>query len=56
MVGKGESILNLQDETATYVSKGKRGVDNQPSSVRQGDDNIILGNDIDWSNGVKFSD
>lgn len=56
MVGKGESILNLQDETATYVSKGKRGVDNQPSSVRQDDDNIILGNDIDWSNGVKFSD
>ncbi len=56
MVGKGTSILNLQDETATYVSKGKRGVDNQPSSVRQDDDNIILGNDIDWSNGIKFSD
>lgn len=56
MVGKGESIINFNRGTGTLVTKGKRGVDNQPSSVRPDDDNVILGNDIDWTNGVKFSD
>lgn len=56
MVGKGESIINFNRGTGTLVTKGKRGVDNQPSSVAPGDDNVILGNDTDWTNGVKFSD
>lgn len=56
MVGKGESIINFNRGTGTLVTKGKRGVDNQPSSVRPDDDNVILGNDIDWTNGMKFSD
>lgn len=56
MVGKGESIINFNRGTGTLVTKGKRGVDNQPSSVRPDDDNVILGNDIDWTNGMRFSD
>lgn len=56
MVGKGESIINFNRGTGTLVTKGKRGVDNQPSSVRPDDNNVILGNDIDWTNGVRFSD
>lgn len=56
MVGKGESIVNLNNETATYINKGKKGVDNQPSSVDENDDNVILGNDIDWITGERFSD
>lgn len=56
MVGKGESIINFNRGTGTLVTKGKKGVDNQPSSVAPGDDNVILGNDTDWTNGVKFSD
>lgn len=56
MVGKGESIINFNRGTGTLVTKGKKGVDNQPSSVRPNDDNVILGNDIDWTNGMRFSD
>lgn len=56
LVGKGESIIDYTNGTGTLVTKGKVGVDNQPSSVRQEDNNVIAGNDIDWSNGMKFSD
>lgn len=56
MVGKGESIINFNRGTGTLITKGVRGVDNQPSSVKPNDDNIILGNDVDWTNGMKFSD
>lgn len=56
LVGKGESIIDYTNGTGTLVTKGKIGVDNQPSSVRRDDDNVIAGNDIDWSNGMKFSD
>ena len=56
MVGKGESIVNFNRGTGTLVTKGQRGVDNQPSSVSPNDNNVILGNDIDWSNGIKFAD
>lgn len=56
LVGKGESIIDYTNGTGTLVTKGKVGVDNQPSSVRKDDDNVIAGNDIDWSNGIKFSD
>lgn len=55
MVGKGESIINYTNGTGTLVTKGKVGVDNQPSSVRQDDNNVIAGNDKDWTNGIKFS-
>lgn len=55
MVGKGESIIDYTNGTGTLVTKGKVGVDNQPSSVRQDDRNVIAGNDIDWTNGMKFS-
>lgn len=56
LVGKGESIIDYTNGTGALVTKGKVGVDNQPSSVRRDDDNVIAGNDIDWSNGMKFSD
>lgn len=56
LVGKGESIIDYTNGTGTLVTKGKKGVDNQPSSVEQNDNNVIAGNDIDWSNGIKFSD
>ena len=55
MVGKGESIIDYTNGTGTLVTKGKVGVDNQPSSVRQDDRNVIAGNDIDWTNCIKFS-
>lgn len=56
LVGKGESIIDYTNGTGTLVTKGKVGVDNQPSSVSINDNNVIAGNDVDWSNGVKFSD
>lgn len=56
LVGKGESIIDYTNGTGTLVTKGKVGVDNQPSSVRIDDNNVIAGNDIDRSNGMKFSD
>lgn len=56
LVGKGESIIDYTNGTGTLVTKGKVGVDNQPSSVRRDDNNVIAGNDVDWSNGMKFSD
>lgn len=56
LVGKGESIINYSKGTGSLVTKGTKGVDNQPSSVQPNDDNVIAGNDIDWSNGMKFSD
>lgn len=56
LVGKGESIIDYANGTGTLVTKGKVGVDNQPSSVSVNDNNVIAGNDVDWSNGMKFSD
>lgn len=56
LVGKGESIIDYTNGTGTLVTKGKVGVDNQPSSVQADDQNVIAGNDIDWSTGKKFSD
>lgn len=56
MVGKGESIVNFNRGTGILITKGHKGVDNQPSSVKPGDSNVILGNDVDWTNGMKFSD
>lgn len=56
LIGKGESIIDYTNGTGTLVTKGKVGVDNQPSSVSINDNNVIAGNDVDWSNGMKFSD
>lgn len=56
LVGKGESIIDYTNGTGTLVTKGKVGVDNQPSSVSVNDNNVIAGNDVDRSNGMKFSD
>lgn len=56
LVGKGESIIDYTNGTGTLVTKGKVGVDNQPSSVSVNDNNVIAGNDVDWSNWMKFSD
>lgn len=56
LVGKGESIIDYTNGTGTLITKGKKGIDNQPSSVQEGDRNVIAGNDIDWTNGIKFSD
>lgn len=56
LVGKGESIIDYTNGTGTLVTKGKVGVDNQPSSVSINDNNVIAGNDVDLSNGMKFSD
>lgn len=56
LVGKGESIIDYTNGTGALVTKGKVGVDNQPSSVSINDNNVIAGNDVDWSNGMKFSD
>lgn len=56
LVGKGESIIDYTNGTGTLITKGKVGVDNQPSSVSVNDNNVIAGNDVDWSNGMKFSD
>ena len=55
-VGKGESIIDYTNGTGTLVTKGNRGIDNQPSSVSATDNNVIIGNDKDWINGIKFSD
>lgn len=48
LVGKGESIINYNDGTGTLVTKGTKGKDNQPSSVRPNDSNVIAGNDVDY--------
>ena len=55
-VGKGESIINFNEGKGTLVTKGQIGVDNQPSSVRENDDNVILGNDMDWRTGSTFAE
>lgn len=54
-VGKGESIIDYQNGDATLVTKGTVGKDTEYSSVQDGDQNVIAGNDIDWSNGQSFA-
>ena len=55
-VGKGESIINFNEGKGTLVTKGQIGVDNQPSSIRENDDNVVLGNDVDWRTGSTFAE
>jgi len=54
-VGKGESIYNPAQGLATYIDRGTVGVNNQKSSVRENDDNVIFGNDIDMQTGTTFA-
>lgn len=56
LVGKGESIIDYTEGKASYIDKGTKRVDNQPSVAQDGDRIIIAGNDKDWSNGVSFAD
>lgn len=55
-VGKGETIVNFDEGKMTYIDKGKKRADDQYSSVQEGDNNYIAGNDIDWTNGRSFAD
>lgn len=55
-VGKGEVIANFNSGKASVITKGKVGVDNQKSSVSENDDNIILGNDVDFTTGRTFAE
>ena len=55
-VGKGESIINFDEGKLAYIDKGKKRADDQYSSVEEGDNNYIAGNDIDWSTGISFAD
>lgn len=55
-VGYGESIVNFRTGKGTLITKGRRGVDNQDSSVSPGDDNTIFGNMINPYSGMLFSD
>lgn len=55
-VGFGESIVNFQTGKGTLITKGKKGVDNQDSSVRPGDNNTIFGNMVNPYSGMLFSD
>lgn len=48
MVGKGESVINYNNGSASVVNKGTVGKDTQPSSVSPTDDNVIAGNDQIW--------
>lgn len=59
LVGLGEVIgdNNPEDPKWSVVSKGKGvGVDDQPSSVSSDDNNVILGNDIDPTNGLSYAE
>ena len=56
LVGKGESIIDYTEGKASYIDKGTKHVDNQPSVAQDGDRIVIAGNDKDWSNGVSFAD
>lgn len=55
LVGKGESIIDYDNGKASYVDKGKKRVDNQPSIAAPGDNIVIAGNDIDITNGMSFA-
>ena len=48
MVGKGESIINYDNNDASLVTKGIKGRDTEGSSVQENDNNVIAGNDKDY--------
>ena len=48
MVGKGESIINYDNNNASLVTKGIKGRDTEGSSVQENDNNVIAGNDKDY--------
>lgn len=56
MVGKGESIIDYTNGAGTLVTKGQYGKDTEKSSVKDGDQNIIAGNDLDILTGKTFAE
>lgn len=56
LVGKGESIIDYQSGEGTYVDKGTKRVDDQPSVAQDGDRIVIAGNDTDMTTGESFAD
>lgn len=56
LAGQGETIFNPQDDTASYISEGTKGKDTVPTNVDPGDENGILGNNVDWRDGYTFAD
>lgn len=56
LVGKGESIIDYNNGKASYVNKGVKGKDTQPAIASPGDDLVIAGNNIDFTNGISFAD
>lgn len=55
-VGKNESLIDYNRGKATLVDKGVFRADDQPSGVSENDNTVIAGNDIDWTNGRRFSE
>lgn len=56
LVGKGETIADLDRGSATLVTTGKKRVDDQPSVAQNGDNITIFGNKIDPMTGISFAD
>ncbi|QOR57628.1 hypothetical protein [uncultured phage cr130_1] len=55
-IGKGESLWDFVNGTASYVSKGVKRADDLFTSAQNGDHIYIAGNDIDLTNGISFAD
>lgn len=56
LLGLGETIVDTKNGDSALVTEGEIGVDNQKSSVSKYDNTVVIGNDIDWRTGRKFSD
>lgn len=56
MVSKGESIIDYTNGAGTLVTKGQYGKDTEKSSVKDGDQNVIAGNDLDILTGKTFAE
>lgn len=56
LVGKGETMADLQSGDATLITQGTKGVDNQPSVAQDGDNITIFGNKKDPVTGKSFAD
>lgn len=56
LVGKGESLIDYTTGQATYIDKGTKRVDNQPSIAKDGDQIVIAGNKVDPTNGLSYAE
>lgn len=56
LAGKNETMLDYENGSMHYINEGKERKDNQPTIAKDGDNIAIAGNDIDMTNGMKFSD